>query len=161
MLRQLNFSDPSVPLFSVPEIFDSISELSSGRSPGCDEMYAEDSKFAGAPCAIHLSLCFSMMLRHTFLSPSLSRAILSPIVKDKTSNIPDKDNYRPIALATVTSKIMERVILNRCRHNLVSSDHQFGFKEKHSTGMAGYVLKEVIDPYLRNRSRVFICLFFF
>ena len=157
VLRQLSISDASVPLFSVPEILDSISELSSGRSPGCDELYAEHFKFAGAPCAIHLSLCFSMMLRHNFLPPSLSRVILSPIVKDKTGNISDKDNYRPIALATVSSKILERVILNRCRYNLVSSDHQFGFKEKHSTDMAVYVLKEVIDHYLRNRSPVFVC----
>ena len=49
------------------------------------------------------------------------------------------------------------MILNRCRYNLVSSDHQFGFKEKHSTDMAVYVLKEVIDHYLRNRSPVFVC----
>ena len=47
----------------------------------------------------HLSLCFSMMISHKFLPPSLSKVILNPIVKDKTDNISDKDNYRPIALA--------------------------------------------------------------
>ena len=69
-----------------------------------------------------------MMISHNFLPPSLSKVILNPIVKDKTGNISDKDNYRPIALATVSFKIMERVILNRCKLKLATGDHQFGFK---------------------------------
>jgi len=71
--------------------------------------------------------------------------------------VSDKDNYRPIALATVSSKILERVILIRCKSYLVTGDHQFGFKEKHSTDMAVYVFKEIVDHYLRNRSPVFVC----
>ena len=82
---------------------------------------------------------------------------MRPIVKDKTGNISDKDNYRLIALATVSSKVLERLILNSCRVDLATSDHQFGFKERHSTGMAVYALKEIVDHYLRNRSPVFVC----
>ena len=85
-----------------------------------------------------LSLCFAMMLNHNCVPLSMSKVILSPIVNDKTGNISDKDNYKPIALATVSSKILERVILNRCRLNLDTGDHQFGFKERHSTDMAVY-----------------------
>ena len=88
--------------FSVQDVFNSMSELSSGRSSGCDELTAEHFKFAGVPCAIHLSLCFSMMLSHNFLPSSLSNVVLNPILKDKTGsgNMSDKDNYRPIALAS-------------------------------------------------------------
>ena len=56
-----------------------------------------------------------------------------------------------------SSKIMERVILNRCKLKLATGDHQFGFKEKHSTDMAVYAFKEIVDHYLRNRSPVFVC----
>ena len=157
VLSKLNNSVSGTSSFSVSEIFESILDLSSGRASGSDELSAEHFKFAGTPCATHLSLCFSMMLKHNFLPPSLTKVILSPIVKDKTGNISDKNNYRPIALATVSSKIFERVILNRCRSNLTTSDHQFGFKERHSTDMAVYAFKEIADHYLRNRSPVFVC----
>ena len=159
VLNEINNSNTgtSTTAFSVREVLDSTMELSSGRSSGCDELNAEHFKAAGVPCATHLSLCFSMMIGHKILPPSLSKVILRPIVKDKTGNISDKDNYRPIALATVSSKILERVILNRCRLNLVTSDHQFGFKERHSTDMAVYAFKEIVDHYLRNRSPVFVC----
>ena len=157
VLRQLNVSDSRSASISEPEVLRSIFELSSGRSPGCDELYAEHFKFGGVPCATHLSLCLTMMLNHTFLPPSFSKVILTPIVKDKTGNVSDKDNYRPIALATVSSKILERAILLRCKLHLETGDHQFGFKEKHSTDMAVYVFKEIVDHYLRNRSPVFVC----
>ena len=47
--------------------------------------------------------------------------------------------------------------LSRCKFSLALSDHQFGFKEGHSTDMVVYALKELVDYYLRNRSSVFIC----
>ena len=64
VLNQLRNDGEGADLFSVPEVLESIHELSSGRSPGCDSLSAEHFKFAGVPCATHLSLCFSMMVRH-------------------------------------------------------------------------------------------------
>lgn len=157
VLKKLVESVPCDLDISVTEVVKAISELSSGRSAGCDELTVEHFKFAGVSCAIHMSLCFSMMLKHSFLPPSLTKVVLTPIVKDKTGKTSDKDNYRPIALATVSSKVLERVILNCCRSHLDTSDHQFGFKGKHSTDMAVFALKEITDYYLSNRSPVFIC----
>ena len=84
VLNQLDNIDTNTAAFSVQEVMNSINELSSGRSSGCDELNAEHFKFAGIPCAAHLSLCFSMMISHKFLPPSLSKVILNPIVKDIT-----------------------------------------------------------------------------
>lgn len=157
VLSQINENDIRVTAFTAKEVMDSIFSLSSGRSAGCDELNAEHFKFAGTACAVHLSLCFSMMLSHNFLPAALTKVILNPIVKDKTGDISDQDNYRPIALATVSSKIFERLILDRCHSNLATGDHQFGFKQRHSTDMAVYAFKEIADHYLRNNSSVFIC----
>ena len=147
---------PKSFFFSVQEVLEAIDELSAGRSPGCDELSAEHFKLAGISGATHLSLCFSMMLKHNFLPPSLTKVVLRPIIKDKSGNISDKDNYRPIALATVSSKILERLILKRCKSDLETSHHQFGFKDGHSTDMAVYSFKEIVDHYLRNNSPVFV-----
>ena len=87
--------------FSIQEIADSIDVLSSGRSAGNDGLSAEHFKFAGASCKIPLSLCFSMMALHSYLPSSLSKVVLTPIVKDMTATLTDINNYRPIAVASV------------------------------------------------------------
>ena len=143
--------------FSVPEVIKSIEGLSSGRSCGNDRLCAEHFKYAGTSCATHLSLCFSMMAKHRYLPHSLTEVVLSPIVKEKTGKLTEKENYRPIAIASVSSKILERAILNRCSEHLSTGHHQFGFKENLSTDMAIYALKEITDYYIRNSSPVYVC----
>ena len=142
---------------SVQEIKDALPELTSGRCAGHDGLYAEHLKFAGQSCVIHLSLCFSMMLKHGHLPSAFTKVVLVPILKDKAGSLSDKNNYRPIALASVTSKLYGGIILNRSRECLKCSDHQFGFKRGHATDMAIYAVKEISDYYLRNNSPVFLC----
>ena len=56
-----------------------------------------------------------------------------------------KDNYRPIALASVVSKVVEIVIYNRISVYLDTCPNQFGFKRNHSSDQCIYVLKESIE----------------
>ena len=65
---------------------------------------------------------------HGFLPSDLTDTVLVPIVKDKTGDISDKGNYRPIALASVISKVLEMALLVKLEKHLYSSDYQFGFK---------------------------------
>ena len=157
VLSRLNEDAGAIKNITVQEICDAIRDLSSGRSGGYDGLDAEHFKFAGHSCVIHLSLCFTMMLKHSHLPNGLTKVLLIPILKDKTGDISDKDNYRPIALASVSSKILETTILNRSRDCLQTSDHQFGFKPGHSTDMAIYAVKEIVDYFVRNNSPVFLC----
>ena len=143
--------------FTYQETIAAIQSLSSGRSSGSDQLSAEHFKFAGKACAVHLALCFTLAVNHGFLPPALTKVLLTPIVKDKSGNISDKDNYRPIALASVSSKILEMLVLNRSKLSLDTGDHQFGFKPKRSTDMAIYAVKEITDYYTRNNSSVFVC----
>ena len=82
---------------------------------------------------------------------------LVPIVKDKTGIISSKDNYRPIALASVLSKLIERIILDRIDKCLLTSANQFGFKSKHGTDHCIFAFKEIIDHYTKLNSRVSVC----
>ena len=38
--------------------------------------------------------------------------IIAPIIKNKAGNLSDNNNYQPIALATIASKLFESVILS-------------------------------------------------
>ena len=61
-----------------------------------------------------LSLCFSLCMSHGHIPQSLIRTTIVPIIKNKAGNLSSGNNYRPIALATVISKVFESLILLRC-----------------------------------------------
>ena len=83
--------------------------------------------------------------------------VLVPIIKDKSGKINSKDNYRPIAIASTVSKLLEILLLERLSNYLLTSSHQFGFKAKHSTDACIYVLKEAVDFYVSQKSSVYLC----
>ena len=72
------------------------------------------------------------------------KTILVPLIKNKNGNVNDKNNYRPIAIVTGLSKILEIVVLNIIESYIYSSHNQFGFKRKHLTDLCIYVLKNII-----------------
>ena len=55
------------------------------------------------------------------------------IVKDNKGELTDQDNYRPLAITSVSSKIIELVYIDRYGDLLLSKDNQFGFKRKYGT----------------------------
>ena len=83
--------------------------------------------------------------------------ILVPVVKSKSGDLSDRNNYRPIALASVVSKVFELMLLNRCERFLHSADNQFGFKSGLSTELCICTLKEVINHYQSRSRHVLLC----
>ena len=83
--------------------------------------------------------------------------IIVPIIKNKKGLITDKDNYRPIAITSVVSKILELLLLDRLQFQLETSSNQFGFKSKHGTDMCVYTLKQITEYYNQRSSPVYIC----
>ena len=57
-------------------------------------------------------------------------------------------NYRPIALTTIFSQVLEHLLLNRMNDYLYTSDNQFGFNRGHFTLMPMLLLKEVLRTLL-------------
>ena len=68
----------------------------------------------------------------------LKVAKVIPIYKKDDSAL--FSNYRPVSLLPCFSKILERLVFNRCidyiNHHEILNDKQFGFRPKHSTYMA-------------------------
>ena len=69
------------------------------------------------------------------------KTTIVPIIKnDKCGNFADSNNYRPIVIAIIVSKLFEYIILYKCEEFLYTCDTQFGFKPKHSTELCIYTL---------------------
>ena len=69
--------------------------------------------------------------------------VLVPVIKDNVGKVGRSDNYQPITLTSIISKVMKIIILDRINHLVCSSDYQFGFKPKLGTDMCIYALKEL------------------
>ena len=75
----------------------------------------------------------TMFLR--FLPESMLSVVLVSVIKDKAGKISPKDNYRPISLASVISKLVEVIILDRIEKYMNTQPNQFGFKRKYGTAV--------------------------
>ena len=88
------------------------------------------------------------MLIHGHLPSKLMDTKISPIVKDKTDDLSSADNYRPIAVTCILSKVFELMILDGHKHILDTTANQFRYKPKHGTEFCIFVAKQVIDYYI-------------
>ena len=139
------------------EVKDAIKKLKENKSSGEDMISAEHIKFASDRLIPLISICFTSCFVHGYLPSSLLTVVLVPIIKNKAGNVNAIDNYRPVALSNIFSKILEFIILERIECYLITSGNQFGFKKKHGTDMCIYTLKEAIHLYTSMKGCVFTC----
>ena len=85
------------------------------------------------------------------------KTAIVPIIINKTGDTSDKNNYRPIALVTATSKLFEICLLEILQMYLITHDHQFGFKTKHSADMCIFTVKSIIKYYTGHNTPVYTC----
>ena len=79
-------------------------KLSLNCAAGFDEISTEHLIYANPPVCTLLSKLINMCISHGVMSQTCIETILVPIYKNNKSNIHGKNNYGPIALATVISK---------------------------------------------------------
>ena len=127
-----------------------------GKSAGTDGIGAEYLKYSTIKIHVLLSMCFTLCLAHGYLPPAMIETTIVPIVKNKSGNLSDSSNYRPIVLATIISKMFGSVLLLKCAEYLSTSGNQFSFKSCHSTDLCIYTLKEFIDYYKTRGTTVYV-----
>ena len=94
-----------------------------GKSCGNDGLSVEHFKHADGYVHTSLSISFTGVIRHGYLPGNVMETIIS-----------DVNNYRPIALVTVASKVCENILLLELMDSYPSTtDNQFGLKKGHST----------------------------
>ena len=123
------------------------SRAKKGKTAGKDSIYDEHYVYAHDRVSVLLSMGFNAVFIHGYIPDSLMDTMIIPIIKDKKGNVTDKHNYRPIAVTSICSKLVELVILGRYRDCLQSNHNQFGFKRKLGTDNCIYTLKQVIEYY--------------
>ena len=96
---------------------------------------------------MHLKALFQLILIHGFVPTDFGNGISIPLIKDKTGNINNMDNYRAITLLPVISKLFEMVILSISNDLLFIDSLQIGFKDKVGCVDAIFTLKSTINCF--------------
>lgn len=143
--------------FSAKEVTKVITKMAGGKSPGHDGLSIEHLRYAGVHLPRVLALFFSLCMNHSYLPSNKLRTIVVPILKNKTGDISDPANYRPISLATIIAKILDSVLDTRLDNWLSIHDAQFGFKPRLSTERAIYGLKQTVQYYVDRGTPVYAC----
>ena len=76
-----------------------------------------------------------------------------PIIKKATLNPNMAENYRPITLSSVHTKLIERIMLPE--DNI--SDNQFGFRQGRGTAFGCSLLNDVIQYSIDGGSTIYVC----
>jgi len=142
---------------SVIDIQRALTCLKAGKSAGSDDLVSEHLMYAGNRTITLLVSLFNMILTHGYMPDRVMNTTLVPLVKDKAGDIADVNNYRPIALSTVISKLFEYTILDKIETTLYTTDNQFGFKKNVGTEMCIVTLKQVLQLYKKHNTPVYCC----
>ena len=120
---------------TIEEVLDSIEQLKPKNSTDFDGISTNFIKKISDVIIRPLFLVFNSSLTSGTVPTQLKIAKIIPLYKAGDTNL--LDNYRPIALLSSFSKILEKIVCNRLStyleyHQLIS-EFQFGFRKEHST----------------------------
>ena len=128
----LSFSSDPLTITDILTAIDQLKDKNTLDDNGISSSFIKKISFS---IAAPLQTIFSKSLEFGYVPDQLKVAKIIPLFKsgDKTS----MDNYRPIALLNIFSKILEKIVCNRLslhlENNNLLSMFQFGFRKGHST----------------------------
>lgn len=120
------------------EVYSIVQKLDSKKSAGHDGVGARIVKKTICNIVTPLVSIFNTSFLTGTVPNNLKIAKVIPIFKKDNPEL--FSNYRPVSVLTIISKILERLVFNRCikfiNDNNILHNRQFGFRPNHSTYMA-------------------------
>ena len=146
---------------SEPEIINIIKSLNNTKAVGYDSISTDIIKASACIIAPILDHIITNSLNQGIFPDKLKYAIVKPLYKKGDRK--DPNNYRPITLVPIISKIFEKVIYNRLieflnKHNIIKKE-QNGFQHNKSTSLAAFSLIKNITEYIDEKISV-VAIFF-
>ncbi len=156
-IRESLFMNP----ITFTELNNIVHSLSNSQTVGSDGFNPKIIKDNFALIANHLIYIFNMSLEKGVFPNMLKNAVVTPVFKGGSHN--DANNYRPISILTIFSKMLEKLFYNRLssfvnKHNILNSN-QFGFRMGQSTSLAlAHVISSLTNKCNLNNKIAFVLL---
>lgn len=124
------------------------------KSPGRDQIGGEILKQLPGNAITKLCSIFNYMLEKSYFPKVWKEAEIILIPKTGKDHT-EPSSHRPISLLSVISKLWERLYLKRLKPILLENNaipnHQFGFREKHSTTQQVHRVINLIEKTLEEK----------
>ena len=138
-----------LPLISPDFVDKEIRKMSATKATGLDDLSCRILKLARPAIIESLTYILNLSLSTGVFPSAWKEAKVIPL--HKGGDLDDTNNYRPISILPVVSKIIERAVHNHVysyvsQHEILN-EHQSGFRPGHSTESA---LVDMVDDWLSN-----------
>ena len=144
-------------VINVNELPQIVRGLKNKKAAGNNEIPSEVYKFASDRLLTRMTIFLSGCMLTGKLPSTLMHVVIIPLLKCKSKDPADVNNYRPIANALALSKVLVQVLLSRLARYLCTADSQLGFKQAHGTEMSIFALKQTVDFYRNPDTPVYMC----
>ena len=152
LIHRKTFNNFSFKEVTVVEVFKYLKNLSRKKSCGSDNLSPGILKDAALQIAKPLCHVINTSLKTSIIPSDFKLGTITPIHKSGSKQ--EMDNYRPITVLPVCSKILEKCIHKQLlafleEHNLLSCT-QFGYRKNRNTELAATLL---VDDIRRNMDK--------
>lgn len=152
-----NMAVVDTPLLNVQDIVNAISSQKRGKAAGPDGIHTDAFVYGCHRLKVYLCIMFNLFLMSGYIPDAFCQSTIIPLVKCKSGDLSDVNNYRAIALSNSASKILETLLFDFIETSNATDIYQFGFRKNHSTSICTHVFKKTVDYYRQNGSHVFTC----
>lgn len=128
--------------------------ITSKKAPGYDLITGQVLKELPRKGIVLLTVIYNAILRLEYF-PSQWKVSQIVVIAKPGKPLNQVSSYRPISLLPITSKVFEKLFLQRLQLSINENDiipaHQFGFRQKHSTVEQVHRVANIIREDLENK----------
>jgi len=154
-MSEMDSDSKGVVSFTVHDVVDACATQKSGKAVGLDGVAMEAFVCGGSRVRVHLCVLFNLFVKYGYVPVQFMKSVIVPLVKCKTGDLSDVNNYRAIAISTSISKLFENVLAVHVKSCDYYDAYQFGFTPGCSTSLCTGVFKRTVDRYTQGGSHVF------
>ena len=145
-----------IPSITKEEIVSAINRLSTGKSPGIDNIYSEFLKAGGNAMVLILHKLFNLILETGNIPSTFKKALI--VVLYKKDDRSECKNYRPISLLSHVYKLFMTIIGNRITDDLYSCfpESQAAYQPGRGTVEQIFALSQIIEKSIEFNKPLYI-----
>ena len=107
-----------------------IQNLKLGKALRPDGLNVKHLRYAYPTIAVHICALFRSIILHGYVPKDFGSGIVIPLIKNKTGDVNNVNNYSGKELSPVISKLFEFVLLEICEHFLICDELNLDLKEE-------------------------------
>jgi hypothetical protein len=104
----------------------------------------------------HIKQLFDLIMRHGHVPLDFKIGVISPVIKDARKDMCSVDNYRPVTIISVISKLFEMCLYKMIGGCLNVAGMQFGFVKGGGCDKSIFTVQNTVNYFLKRKSNVYM-----